>query len=193
MILTTDYERQLYVGLSTDDWGDFSPNEGDVVYLMDQSKCFMFDGSTMHELPDLGGGGGCPVLTKLGYGDYTVTAAASSITIPVTHTGTVDVIDYIKDSVTSGVGQVYSGLRQLTPPAVDNVASFLLTSSNFGVYSQYASNGERNWNGATANHASMLTYNGTPSAMTGINIPQQSSVTKVQPGTYHWELWGYES
>lgn len=58
MILNTDYERQIYVGLSTDDWGDVSINEGAVVYLMDQSKCFMFDGSTMHELPDLGGGGG---------------------------------------------------------------------------------------------------------------------------------------
>ena len=58
MILNTDYERQIYVGLSTDDWGDFSPNEGGVVYLMDQSKCYIFDGSTMQELPDLGGGGG---------------------------------------------------------------------------------------------------------------------------------------
>ena len=58
MILNTDYERQIYVGLSTDDWGDISPNEGDVVYIMDQSRCYIFDGSTMQQLPDLGGGGG---------------------------------------------------------------------------------------------------------------------------------------
>ena len=56
--MNVDYTRQLYTGLSTDDWGSVEVNVGDVVYIMDKSECWIFDGSTMHQLPDLGGGGG---------------------------------------------------------------------------------------------------------------------------------------
>lgn len=58
MHLTTDYIRQLWTGLSTDDWGDVEFTAGDVAYIMDQSECWIFDGSSMYQLPDLGGGGG---------------------------------------------------------------------------------------------------------------------------------------
>ena len=64
MHLTTDYVRQLWTGLSTDDWGDVEFFAGDVVYIMDQSQCRIFDGSAMHQLPDLGGGGG-PNLSQI--------------------------------------------------------------------------------------------------------------------------------
>lgn len=56
--MNVDYTRQLFTGLSTDDWGDVEFNAGDVAYIMDLSECWIFDGSTMQQLPDLGGGGG---------------------------------------------------------------------------------------------------------------------------------------
>lgn len=63
MHLLTDYERQIWTGLAADDWGTVEISAGDVVYLMDLSQCWIFDGSAMHQLPDLGGGGGNEILT----------------------------------------------------------------------------------------------------------------------------------
>ena len=62
--MNVDYTRQIYTGLSTDSWGGIEFNAGDVVYIMDHSECWIFDGSTMHQLPDLGGGGGGTIISK---------------------------------------------------------------------------------------------------------------------------------
>lgn len=58
MVLKTDYDRQLWTGLSTDDWGDVPIHEGDVAYLMDLGECYVFGENQVYQLPDLGGGGG---------------------------------------------------------------------------------------------------------------------------------------
>ena len=58
MILQTDYTRRIWTGLTTDDWGDADLREGDVIYLMDASECYVGGEGQMYQLPDLGGGGG---------------------------------------------------------------------------------------------------------------------------------------
>ena len=192
MILQTDYTRRIWTGLTTDDWGDADLREGDVIYLMDASECWVGGEGMMYQLPDMGGGGGSPELKKLAFGDYTVTATAPTINIPVAPVGRVDVMQYLKNSVESGVNQIYSAIRQLTPPAVDDVTSYLISVSNFVVCSQYTNSGTRLWNGADSNGASMIQYAGTPSAMTSLIMKRQSSVYVIKPDTYHWELWGYD-
>ena len=191
--MNVDYTRQIYTGLSTDDWGEIEFNAGDVVYIMDQSQCWIFDGSTMQQLPDLGGGGGGgdTPLVKLASGDYTVTATSWSATIPVAPDGRVEIMRYIKDSVTASTSQVYSGFRKMTPPAIDDIGDYLVSTTNLGVYSQYQASGTKVWNGATYNGGNLISYSGTLDSMTQFGIAQQSSALKVQPGTYHWEIWGY--
>lgn len=58
MILQTDYTRRIWTGLTTDDWGEADLREGDVIYLMDASECYVGGEGMMYQLPDLGGGGG---------------------------------------------------------------------------------------------------------------------------------------
>lgn len=58
MIQQTDYTRRIWTGLTTDDWGDVNLQEGDVIYLMDASQCWVAGENNMYQLPDLGGGGG---------------------------------------------------------------------------------------------------------------------------------------
>ena len=57
MILQTDYTRRIWTGLTTDNWGEANLQEGDVIYLMDVSECYVGGEGQMYQLPDLGGGG----------------------------------------------------------------------------------------------------------------------------------------
>lgn len=190
MVLNIDYERQIYVGLSTDDWGDFSPNEGDVVYLMDQSKCYIFDGSTMQQLPDLGGGGGggmpaaMPVMAS---GSYTQTSqSTATVTIPITAAGDVWDLACAKDSltgVTSKTVKWYRARTAVRPNMDDHVYTMICQTSTLnssGVeqfYARTGSNGTPTW---------LNTYTDP----TEMKINPYSSSYPIPAGTYNWYLWG---
>lgn len=92
MVLKTDYDRQLWTGLSTDDWGDVPVHEGDVVYLMDLSECYIFGESQVYQLPDLGGGGGGSVMGSVG--PLSVTNQAGSV-VSIFYNKYFDTPDYI--------------------------------------------------------------------------------------------------
>ena len=77
MVLKTDYDRQLWTGLSTDDWSDVPLAEGDVIYIMDLSECWICGENNMYQLPDLGGGGGGAVMGTTG--PLSVTNQAGSV------------------------------------------------------------------------------------------------------------------
>jgi len=194
MILNTDYTRQLYVGLSSDDWSDFSPNEGDVVYLMDQSKCYIFDGSTMQELPDLGGGGGggsgdIP-LTMLYSGDYVLASTATSINIPVPGDG-LDSTRYrsffiVRDSNYSGTAIQSSACTYLYYPE-DQIA---LTNTRKWARTQTRSSDDtRHYYYGDSTGAENIWFNYTPELQ--LHVSQYSSNYNLRAGTYHWYVWGY--
>lgn len=177
MICNTDYERQIYTMLSTDDLGDFSPNEGDVVYLMDQSKCYIFDGSAMQQLPDLsGGGGGGSGYQLLGSGDYVYTGGeAASLNFPVSFDGTIKYWYCVADTV-AGINHAHAFMGIEDMPGVTN-----FHYGHVGVISTMTSAG------VVANN---VIDDNTKYSSGRLYLYRANNTYKIQNSTYHWFIYG---
>lgn len=180
MILQTDYTRRFWTGLTTDDWGQADLQEGDVIYLMDVSECYVCGEGMMYQLPDLGGGGGSsPVL--LASGTYTQTASASGVNIPVSYDGTK--FSYFVYANISNVAHTHAWYRndENVPWVTPDLTQ--LTSAN------YRDSANTNHLVSVMSNNNSIVYYSDPN----IHINQFSNSYPVVAGDYTWKIWGYPS
>ena len=138
------------------------------------------------------GSGGLPE-TLLGSGTFTVTEVSSQFIFPVTYTGTPDELLAIKDSDDVGIGETSAWIN-ITPDLPTAAAAFPK-----GVRLERIKNANDTYNySATFNQDATVThlcdsngaYNATGSYMA---IRQFGNSNKIQPGGYHWYIYGSAS
>lgn len=186
--MNVDYTRQIYTGLSTDDWGEIEFNSGDVVYIMDQSQCWIFDGSTMQQLPDLGGGGGGGAgdWQLLASGTYTLAADQNSlltISAPLTTPGTVKRV-YVVNKAAShkSTGQWISLVRYYDNPDVMDDYSMSAPATA----AMLTSGGDTRWYARITGNINVPIWYTSDT----ISCPRYDSTTKWYAGDYDWYIWG---
>ena len=178
MILQTDYTRRIWTGLTTDDWGEANLQEGDVIYLMDASECYVGGEGMMYQLPDLGGGGGGGYKkVLLATGTYTSTASVTTLTFPI------NTIDSTLVKMASVV---------VTTP----IAS---TAQGYAAFTYYSSDSDPDQFPANNVHLSAVrarkaddSYVYLKSYPSAMGVTDTTITTQIQDGSYQWKANTYE-
>lgn len=182
--MNVDYTRQIYTGLSTDDWGEIEFNAGDVVYIMDQSQCWIFDGSTMQQLPDLGGGGGGSY-RLLGSGTYTQTASLgnNNLVIPISVTGNF-IEAYVETDSQENVLHTIGWARAIKFTEMSLVNYFTQ------IIAHYADNSIRKVIDSTVSGNPLCLILDNFENPTTISLRRWGNTCQILPGEFRWYMWG---
>ena len=121
----------------------------------------------------------------LASGTFNVSTAAASKTISTSYSGTPTKVLVTKDETSSDVGQVFAWLQFLNIEQTEINSAFSSTGG-INICHLIASNGT---------HSGGYGQNGWTSAIistsaSGITIKSFSNNYKIQPGDYHWYVWG---
>lgn len=122
-----------------------------------------------------GGGGGFELLAS-GVYNHAITGTSTTVTIPVSYTGTAYAV-YVEAERVADTAQTFAWLMYINR---SNIGNELLPHSAM-CRSYTAANALVN-----TNHPAF--YNFTDN--TSIYVGQQSSGYPVRPGQYHWYIWG---
>lgn len=119
----------------------------------------------------------------LASGTFNVASAVNSKTVSVSYSGTPKKVLVTKDEITSGVGQMLAWfllsnvdqteINTAFPYSVNICHYVTSTGGNGGGY------GQNSWTAAIISASS-----------SAITIKQFSNNYKIQPGDYHWYIWG---
>ena len=134
------------------------------------------------------GGGGGEGYTLLASGSYTLSADGTTMTIPVSITGTMVLLLVEKDDVTSGVAQTYAWAR-VTKYFDEEVFD---TNFSSGIAQLLYRNTSNTIYAASLNSQNQLVvYVNAFVNPTQLIVGQYSSNYKIKSGKYNWYVWGY--
>lgn len=181
----TNYGKQIRFMLSTDDPAAVEWQNGDLVFLMDQNKLYVFDADNTNfkeiSMGGGGGGGGGGGLALLTSGVYTAPSSVLNLNIPVSYSGTPKFTMIVADDPPVDTAQTVMAFFIPSFPVIGNT----LSPHGYGGYV------DRTAANAT-NHGvisrGLATFNISNTVLTfGRPAPSYPWIAGV---TYHWYIYG---
>lgn len=179
--LLKDYEQQTYVLNTADDIGDIVFHNGDQVFLMDQDLLLIYDEDAVnwYPVPTGGGGGGGGISYELlNSGTYTLATTGSSMTIPVTYTGTPKLI-YIEAATGNANGGTWVWVNWLdtTPLNISMVFNM------FGALYMQKAGTSNAWAAPTLANRPQI-------SATAITVSRSNTSNNIIAQDYNWYIYG---